>query len=327
MPVLRCAIVFGALCLVGASTGAIAAPAGTRKGSTKIAIKYLFRQPDASASATIVGDDGALLENYDSYSLVAAPTGNVGRIEARAAAAGRSVEVHDEYDILGLPGGALDTRLGVLPPLGADLIPQYTKGSAGLYVLQFLGPPKSDWLNDVAKAGGILIAPIPVNGYLAAFTPEVSTRIAALREVQFLGMYQPFQKAALVDRTAAEQQDIVVQLADAPGSEETIKQITVRAGALKETKNAGGHYLSGRFHSEDITPLLAMPLVVGVHRLTALQPSDERQAMSLTTNLTTSNGNTIPTGAGTYAQWLTGSTGCSVCGNAQQAREKFQLVQ
>ena len=317
MSLSRYAIVLGALCVFVMSTSAIAAPAASRKGLTKVAIKHLFKQSDASASAAlaIAGEDAVVLEDYDSYWLVSAPKERVEQITARAAAAGVGAAAHDEYDLLGLPGGTLDTRIGVLPPQGAELVAQYPKGVFGLYVLQFLGPPKPGWLIDIVKLGGIVIEPIPVNGYLAALTPEVAPRVAALRQVQFLDVYQPFQKAAMVDRGASEEQDVIVQLADAPGLDTTIKELAARLGTLTETKNWGGHYVSGRLHSQDVASLLAMPLVIGVHRITALLPSDERQAMSLTTHLTTSGGNTIPTLPGTYASWLTDPAACNVCGN------------
>jgi hypothetical protein len=311
----RHAIGIGALCIVALSISAIAAQPASRKGFTKVSIKYLFKQPNASAAAAIAGDGAVVLEDYDSYVLLSAPTANIERVLARAAAAGVGAAAHDEYDLLGLPGGTLDTRVGVLPPAGAQLIAEYPKDVVGLYILQFLGPLKPDWLNEIANAGGIVIEPIPVNGYLAALTPEAAARVAALPQVQFLGVYQPFQKAAMVDRGASEEQDVIVQLADAPGIEATIKELAARLGTLTETKNWGGHYVSGRLHSQDVASLLAMPLVIGVHRLTALQPSDERQAMSLTTHLTTSNGNTIPTLPGTYASWLTDPAACDVCGN------------
>ncbi|HYS56315.1 MAG TPA: hypothetical protein VER58_21360 [Thermoanaerobaculia bacterium] len=289
-------------------------PAAPLRGYSKALISHLFVQPNASAPAFIVGEGATILADYDSFTLISVPEVAIERIKARAAAAGIGVAIHDEYDLLGLPGGTIDTRIGIVKPPGAELIAAYPSGKYGLYVLQLIGPPRPEWLGDISAAGGVLIDAVPLCGYLVALTPESAATVSTLPEVQFLEIYHPFLKAAMVDPLALKEQDVLVELAEAPGIGETVSEVMGILGIATQKKNRSGFYLFGKLKAQDLPRLLLNRLVIGVHQLTALTPSDERQATSLSSNVMTSGGNVIPTQPAGYASWLTSATACNVCG-------------
>jgi len=307
---------FGILAILSAL--AYAAPvfgAAGRQGYTKLLVSHLFVQPNASAPAQISGNDGLILADYDSFSLVSAPQASVERIVARGVAAGLGVTIHDEYDLVGLPGGTIDTRIGIVKPPTGETISAYASGKYGLYVLQFIGPPRPEWIKTLLTSGAVIIEAVPLNAYVVALTPEIAVTLSKLSEVQFLEIYQPFLKGAIVDRVSGIDQDVIVEVAEAPGIAETTAAITRVLGSVEQRKNRGGLYLYGRLKPGDVSKLLSDPLVIAIHQLTGLTPSDERQATSLSSNTMTSGGNVIPTQPGSYASWLTGANACNVCGN------------
>ena len=163
--------------------------------------------------------------------------------------------------------------------------------------------------------GVVIVEAVPLNGYLVAVTPEIAATLAKFSEIQFIDIYQPFLKGAMVDRISDADQDVLVELAQAPGIAETIAAATAILGNVEEKKNRSGLYLHGRLKPGNVSKLLSDPLVLGIHQVTGLTPSDERQAMSLSSNIVTSGGNLVPTQPGSYATWLTGANGCTVCGN------------
>jgi hypothetical protein len=290
----------------------IARPAPS-KGHSKILISHLLALPDASAPPPLAYEDVTVLEDYDSYTLGFIAAENVEKIKKRAAADRVGVEVHDEYDLVGLPGGTIDTRVGVVPPLGVDLPSGYPAGTYGLYVLQLIGPPKRQWLSQITAAGAVIVGPVPLNGYLVAMTPQTASSVRTLRPVQFLDLYHSFLKAAMVDRQATGKQDVLVEIAEVPDAAETIEKVTGILGEVTQRKDHGGFYLRGKMYATDLPLLLADRLVIGVHAITPLRLSDERQSMALTTNVMTSGSNLIPTNPGGYAAWL--NSACSFCGN------------
>src|SRR6266849_8583305 len=286
----------------------------TAPSYTKILINHLFLQPNASAPAPIVGEDATIRADYDSFTLASVPQESLDRIKARAAAVGIGLSQHDEYDLLGLPGGTIDTRIGLVKPPGAEVISAYPSGKYGIYVLQLVGPPKPEWIRSIAATGGVVIEAVPLNGYLVAMTPEIAAVVSKLPVVQFVEIYHPFLKAAMVNRFALEDQHVIVELAEAPGIEQTIQELMGILGLAAQRKTRGGLYLYGTLKVQDVTRVLLNPLVIGVHQRTTLSPSDERQATSLSPNVTTSGGNLVPTQPAGYASWLTNSNACNVCG-------------
>src|SRR5947199_7038730 len=100
-------------------------------------------------------------------------------------------------------------------------------------------------------------------------TPEIAATVAKHPKVQLLEIYHPFLKAAVVDRFKDEEQYVLVQLAEAPGLETAIKEVTEILGAATDIKNRGGFYLSGNLRVRELARLLHNPLVVGVHQVTA----------------------------------------------------------
>src|SRR3954470_10626088 len=113
------------------------------KGHSKALISHPLGQSRADVVASIIGKGSQVLGDYDSFTLVSVPQAEIDHVRGRAAAARVGVTIHDEYDLIGLPGGNVDSRDGLTTPPGADSLPPYSSGKYGLFILQFIGPPQT----------------------------------------------------------------------------------------------------------------------------------------------------------------------------------------
>lgn len=73
------------------------------------------------------------------------------------------------------------------------------------YLVQFQGPVREEWKTAVRKAGGTLFGFIPNHAFIVRMNVTTAERIAALPEIAWVGLYQPFYKVA--PRLAATAQD------------------------------------------------------------------------------------------------------------------------
>ncbi|HSP17090.1 MAG TPA: S8 family serine peptidase [Thermoanaerobaculia bacterium] len=285
----------------------------------------LFKQPNASAAATIVDDSTTVLEEYQTFTLLSVPKSSSDTLISRAQQAGVTLSFHDEFDTLNLPGAVVDTRLG-LAGLPGERIAPYEKGKYGLYVLQFTGPVRKEWLDSIAAVGGIVVDSIPVNGYLLALTPEMAAGLSKDGLIQFLEPFHPFLKAASVDALQSDLQPVLVDFAEAPGLSDALAEVNLILRGSTRRRNRSGYYLFGYLQPKDAAQILRNPLVIGVHEVPRVIASDERQVMSLSANVTAQSGNLIPTSPGTYSSWLTGSSACDLCGNLSGEHFKIGLA-
>jgi len=119
-----------------------------------------------------------------------------------AALRASGIEWHDEEDRIAFDGLVLDAarpretlaRLdpaeAIGDPLDASLDPD-----AGLFVLQFRGPPRDEWLSELASAGATVVQYVPMNAYVVRIEPHDVGFFAAFAmqrpEIQYLGVYEP----------------------------------------------------------------------------------------------------------------------------------------
>lgn len=59
------------------------------------------------------------------------------------------------------------------------------------YIVQFVGPVKQAWLNDIKKIGGILCEPLPNSSYIIEMDEKVLAKARRLGYVQWIGHYDP----------------------------------------------------------------------------------------------------------------------------------------
>ena len=62
------------------------------------------------------------------------------------------------------------------------------------WIVQFVGPVKSEWNNAIKELGGSVGDYIPDNAFLVRMTPEVKDKVSQLDFVRWVGPYQPAYK-------------------------------------------------------------------------------------------------------------------------------------
>ena len=70
----------------------------------------------------------------------------------------------------------------------------YAKGTRGYYIVQFSGPVRQAWKDQVVGAGGELLAYIPDFAYKVRMNPAQAARTAELDSVAWVGLFQPAYK-------------------------------------------------------------------------------------------------------------------------------------
>jgi serine protease AprX len=78
----------------------------------------------------------------------------------------------------------------VLEHPGYDHIRKMTKGPHH-YIVQFVGPVKQAWLNDIKKIGGLLCEPLPNSSYIIEMDEKVLAKVRRLDYVKWAGHYDP----------------------------------------------------------------------------------------------------------------------------------------
>jgi hypothetical protein len=250
----------------------------------------------------ITNAGGEVVATYPSYQVARFPDASLAPARTGAAAAGLLFITRDDFDEVFLPGRTFDARLEAPPT-------DYPAGTIGLYVLQFIAPPQRDWIQQVQVLGATLFQYIPQNAYLLIATPQVIPQLRNLPAVQWVGRVTAEMKNQHFSKTVGEHVDVLVDIAEVPDADTLVSRL--------RTQNIGDfvvyHELSRtrvrcNILSSDATNLLDDARVIGITNTPHDSLSDERQAMSLTANVTSNGAPINPT---TYGAWL--SQRCSYC--------------
>jgi hypothetical protein len=299
-----------------------AAPAMAQAYLGSRPIKVLV-DPTAPAEAPIyrgLAADRALLRevDYGSFRLLVldgeSPT-------ARQMAA--PLPGHREFDQIPLNGYLLDTlrpaetydtlprelrRPGVAQAFARDDAPP-----PGLYLVQFIGPVKDAWLNELRATGARLVSYVPANAYVIQADADAAAQLQGhLREqlhVQFVGSYEPAfrlspELRALRAQPRTVDVHVTVQVADGPEAQATLAQARALGQAPPGAEArlvAGLWVLPLSLPSSKLAALSQLDGVFTVEERTPRRRLDEVQGQIVAGNL---SGN-LPSGPG-YLSWLTG---------------------
>lgn len=188
----------------------------------------------------------------------------------------------------------IDTPRRTIRP-GIDLPPPAT-ATAGLFILQFVAPATRQWQTIVRNSGAVVVETLPERSLVLAATRQQMATLAPLPWVRYTGPYLPDYKFAPV---GASRGLFVVQVADTPLSADAVSELERRVGGFVTRSSAANRLTAHiRTNLDTARRLLNDPFVLGVETYVAPQPSDERQALSLTGATSIFGGN--------YLNWLAG---------------------
>jgi len=177
-----------------------------------------------------------VLETYDAFSLVSAGAAARRNLERE----GLVVEEIPERTSAGRGAYRFDSRQGepTMPDaLRADPMkePDYD-----VYIVQFIGPVKSDWVEALRAAGADVFAYLPSYSYVTAMGRGEAHRVEALRFVQWVGLYHPAYKIdpALLETSEA---STTISFSLLPGrdSQRAERVVAASGGAVLERWKIG----------------------------------------------------------------------------------------
>ncbi|HEX6100978.1 MAG TPA: S8 family serine peptidase [Thermoanaerobaculia bacterium] len=214
---------------------------------------------------------------------------------ARMAALG--LEVRELQEHIHTPGRRIDPRVDRPPAAPAG---------TGLFLLQYIAPPLPEWQAAVRAGGATEILPLPERAIVVVATREQIARIAREPWIEYSAPYLPDDKFR---PAGADQGEFTLQIADTEATRASIASIEARVGGFTYRSSSDGIF-TARFRAPRATAthFVTEPFVLGVETFVPLQPSDERQALSLTGQPTlgaaAAFANALPGTATNYRRWL-----------------------
>jgi len=296
--------------------------AGAKRGWTKLELSAVDEK-SAPAPAALLSRFGAeLIADYGSFAIVYAPKGVVTALEAQAKQDNIRVRERDDLDLVQLPGATVDAREGISGVPADKLAHEYPAGKPGVYVLQFSGPPRNEWVSQLQASGWRLSRYIPNNAYLAVGTTDLVAQTRQLAFIQWLDFYHPYQKLAQLAHDT-QLHDRLFELAEGPGSESAIEAIRLSAtGDIEIQKTSYDTRVYARMSDAAAEKLLQHEMILSVGPRPQVQLSDERQVMSLTSNLDSTQSQ--PTNPGQYWSWVLSR--CPDCSNMPSSTWKIGIA-
>ena len=122
--------------------------------------KVLVDSQDLKTIQQLASSGASLLVDYGSFSLWEVPAG-----QGKTLASLNTVSFSPDINSIQLRNTTIDTTKGAADPVPAGL-QQTQSADAQLWLIQFVGPIKGDWLDQLQKQGLEMVAYIPSNAYV-----------------------------------------------------------------------------------------------------------------------------------------------------------------
>ncbi|HYU05610.1 MAG TPA: hypothetical protein VEM77_00315, partial [Thermoplasmata archaeon] len=104
---------------------------------------------------------------------------------------GLVVRILGDRTMLYLGSIQFDTAKGAPDIAGNLRIDSYGPGVTGLYLVQFIGPVKTGWVDDLKASGARLYNYVPNFAFIVSMDSWTAQVVARLPSVQWVGIYQP----------------------------------------------------------------------------------------------------------------------------------------
>lgn len=254
------------------------------------------------------------LEDYVSFAIGIVDEQAFG---GRDAFANAGFDVRDNMRLIGFGGAPIDTSSLETVAASMATLPEHLRmseravlsadSSRGLFIVQFAGPIRDEWLEKLARSGAEVVSYMPENAYIVTVEGAAHGLFAAYCSesyVRWHGVLQPALKLDPALRAKAgsgEMIDVVVQVIADERAAATITRIAAEAREMKRQPSVVLNFLN--IHATLPATLIAEfardPWVFAIEQEIPLQMFDEAQGQIMAGNIT---GN-APSGVG-YLAWL-----------------------
>lgn len=274
--------------------------------NSELKIKIRVDNADKPTLAKLTQNGSRLLEDYDSFSLWLVSEKTANQMENAL-----SVKVYKEN--ITLQKGQLVDKTGQRPV--PNNLRQSLSSAPQLWLVQFVGPAKNEWLLDLQKQGFDIIQYIPDSSYLVWGTGETINRLNSTKRVEWNGPYHPVYRLnsnlnpenspkngqrmaadTLVSVSVQFYRSADIQKSLARLQALSSKVLLAPADVLKYTN------ISLEVPFGKLTEIANYPDVVAIMPFSPPEKNDEVQGQIMAGNVTFS-GATLPAGPG-YLNWL-----------------------
>jgi cysteine-rich repeat protein len=219
----------------------------------------------------------------------------------------KSLSVRDDLDQIFLRSRTIDTTRPV-PPVPPDLA-LAPSAAPQLYLLQFAGPVKEEWLAEVRSQGNVqVVSYLPSNAYLVradgAAVEGLRSLITRETFLQFLGAYHPaYRIHPHLRPSGSGVVDVTVQFVEHDGVASSVVIVRGRAQQILRAPWVVGPYrnLRVRISEEQLALIARLPDVVNVEPWIEPRLFGERQGQIVADQI--DGAGTQPVGPG-YLAWL-----------------------
>lgn len=259
---------------------------------------------DESLARQIEADGGRLLADYGTSKLYQTPRLNPSVLNQPR------TELRDNYNFIRLNAEKLDTRT---PGTQSQRQARGAFSGRRLHLVQFVGPVKTQWRNELLATGVQIIDYIPENTYLvfgnAAALVKVQKLAKTATYIQWDGNFQdrmkihPLAVAPLAPEEGGTRLYQIQLVADEEVNAVTLGLIRKLQAEPQKHQSKALHFVNlvVRLRPADLSQIVARPDVVSVMPHGTVHKLCERQDQIIAGHLT----NGLPTGPG-YLGWLSG---------------------
>jgi hypothetical protein len=268
-----------ALALLFSCLPLVAAPVRDELKFTVISTRAIVALP----LQVLAAERGRVVAEYPAMHVIGVPSAAADRVADRLVRLGFEVTPLDE--LIRTPGRTIDPHRDA---------PAAAAHTAGLYVLQYEAPPTAAWQALVRDAGVVAVAPLPHQTTIICATAEQVAALNRLPWVRYLAPYLPEDKYS--PSREGDAGLYTLQMATAEIAAQAIEHIRTQVGGFRAESVYGGQLTA--IIETDLTTARALvhdPFVLGVAPYALPEPSDERQALSVTG---------VATPSGDYLAWL-----------------------
>lgn len=268
--------------------------------------KIIIDNADGPALATAAQKGGLLLADYGGFSLWKLPATPATSVFGKSG----QIEIHPEFDRIELRSGPVNTN--TKPNVNEAKLtgPQ-------LWLVQFVGPVKTAWLENLKKLGVEPVIYMPSNAYVVwADGPSLDKlnklAQAGNSEIQWTGNYKPQYRLDpsllnLKATTANKPVNVTVQFFNTANVQASVKRLTALGGKVIKAPSQVLNFtdITLEMPTSSIAGISAWNDVFNVETWIAPHPKDEKQDQIVAGNIITTSGKVVPSATG-YLAWLSG---------------------
>jgi subtilisin family serine protease len=265
--------------------------------------KVIVFNDEPALRESVLNSGGELLEDYGSYSLLRAPADAAEQVNLHATSGS---SVRDDMNMILLRARRFDTTEG--EPFSVNSLGSVEVAHKQLYLVQMIGPIKSEWRSALESDDIEVIGYVPNNAYLVRATSKGFNQIQSRKSVersfiQWAAEFKPAYKVAPeINLDANEEILAAIELISDGSANQAVDELLRQTSAARIGTPITVDRVTDvrlRIHTSQIPELARRANVLWIEPWAAPELLDEKQNQIVAGNY---SGNTVS--PPNYLQWL-----------------------